>query len=64
MAERFSDAARAAAVAGLSGWADVEGRDAISKTFTFTDFKGNAVYRFDFPYCALEHPLTNRKMDF
>ena len=38
MAEKLSDKARAAAVAGLSGWAPVEGRDAITKTFTFKNF--------------------------
>lgn len=44
MAEKLSDAARAAAVAGLSGWAEVDGRDAISKTFAFADF--NAAFGF------------------
>ena len=29
---------RVAALAGLKGWEEVEGRDAISKTFTFRDF--------------------------
>ena len=38
MAEKLSDAARAAAMADLTGWAEVDGRDAISKTFTFKDF--------------------------
>ena len=32
------DAARREALAGLSGWALVDGRDAITKTFTFDDF--------------------------
>jgi len=36
--------ARAEAVAGLSGWKDVPGRDAITKTFTFSDF--NAAFGF------------------
>ena len=38
MAEKLSEAARATAVAGLSGWVDVDGRDAITKTFTFENF--------------------------
>lgn len=38
MAEKLSEAARAAALAGLSGWAEVPGRDAITKSFIFKDF--------------------------
>jgi len=38
MAEKLSDTARREALAGLSGWALVDGRDAITKTFTFDDF--------------------------
>lgn len=38
MAEKLSDAARTAALAGLSGWTLVDGRDAITKTFTFKNF--------------------------
>ena len=38
MVEKLSDAARKAALAGLSGWAEVDGRDAIAKTLTFKDF--------------------------
>ncbi len=38
MAEKLSEAARATALADLPGWAEVDGRDAISKTFTFEDF--------------------------
>jgi 4a-hydroxytetrahydrobiopterin dehydratase len=38
MTKKLSDAARTAALAELSGWAEVDGRDAISKTFTFDDF--------------------------
>ena len=38
MVERLSAEARAAALAKLSGWADVPGRDAIARTFTFKDF--------------------------
>ena len=30
---------RTRALAGLDGWAEVEGRDAIEKTFQFGDFK-------------------------
>jgi 4a-hydroxytetrahydrobiopterin dehydratase len=38
MAEKLSDAARTAALAGLTGWTEVDGRDAIAKTFTFKNF--------------------------
>ena len=38
MAEKLSRDARKAALAGLSGWSEVVGRDAIAKTFTFKDF--------------------------
>ena len=38
MAEKLNDAARTAALADLTGWAEVEGRDAITKTFTFENF--------------------------
>lgn len=38
MAERLTGADRASALAELSGWSEVAGRDAIAKTFTFADF--------------------------
>src|SRR6266545_6839295 len=38
MAERLSAEARKAALKELSGWAEVSGREAISRTFTFKDF--------------------------
>ncbi len=38
MAEKLRRDARKAALAGLSGWSEVVGRDAIAKTFTFKDF--------------------------
>ena len=38
MAERLSAEARKAALTELSGWAEVSGRDAIARTFTFKDF--------------------------
>ncbi|MFT5180394.1 MAG: 4a-hydroxytetrahydrobiopterin dehydratase [Alphaproteobacteria bacterium] len=38
MAEKLSGEARTAALAGLSGWALVDGRDAITKTFAFKNF--------------------------
>ncbi|MEM1314416.1 MAG: 4a-hydroxytetrahydrobiopterin dehydratase [Pseudomonadota bacterium] len=38
MADKLEGAARDAALQGLSGWAEVEGRDAIRKTFQFPDF--------------------------
>jgi len=44
MAEKLSSEDRAAALAGLSGWSDVDGRDAICKTFQFADF--NAAFGF------------------
>lgn len=39
MSERLQGAARVKAVQGLSGWADVSGRDAIHKTFQFKNFR-------------------------
>ena len=44
MATKLMGAARAAALAGLKGWAEVEGRDAIRKEFRFKDF--NAAFGF------------------
>ena len=44
MADKLTGEARAAALAGLAGWAEVEGRDAIARTFTFKDF--NAAFGF------------------
>ncbi|UZE49624.1 4a-hydroxytetrahydrobiopterin dehydratase [Rhodopseudomonas sp. P2A-2r] len=38
MVERLSAEARKAALAGLPGWSEVTGRDAIARTFTFKDF--------------------------
>lgn len=38
MAERLSESARKTALAGLSGWSEVPGRDAIQKAFKFKDF--------------------------
>jgi 4a-hydroxytetrahydrobiopterin dehydratase len=38
MAEKLTGAARAAALAKLKGWIEVDGRDAISRKFTFKDF--------------------------
>ncbi len=38
MAEKLSTAARAAALAELTDWQEVEGRDAIQKSFKFKDF--------------------------
>lgn len=36
--ERLTGAAREAALGELTGWSFVEGRDAIKKTFQFSDF--------------------------
>ena len=38
MVERLSADERRAALGKLKGWADVPGRDAIARTFTFRDF--------------------------
>ncbi len=38
MAATLSGEARAEALAGLPGWREVEGRDAIAKAFRFADF--------------------------
>jgi len=38
MAEKLAADKRAAALGRLTGWSEVTGRDAISKTFTFKDF--------------------------
>ena len=44
MAAKLVGEARAAALAGLKGWAEVQGRDAIRKEFRFKDF--NAAFGF------------------
>jgi len=38
MVERLTAVARKAALAELEGWSEVDGRDAIARTFTFKDF--------------------------
>ncbi len=38
MVDLLSGKARTQALAGLKGWAELEGRDAIAKTFKFKDF--------------------------
>ena len=38
MVEKLGPADRAAALKRLPGWREVEGRDAIARTFTFADF--------------------------
>lgn len=38
MTEKLSGEARKQALARLHGWREIEGRDAIAKTFTFRDF--------------------------
>lgn len=38
MVERLSAENRQSALKGLSGWKDVEGREAIARTFVFKDF--------------------------
>ncbi|GAB6052139.1 4a-hydroxytetrahydrobiopterin dehydratase [Magnetospira thiophila] len=44
MSKILSDQARADALADLPGWSAVEGRDALTKTYTFADF--NAAFGF------------------
>ena len=44
MTDKLAGDARKAALAKLSGWSEVAGRDAIAKTFTFKDF--NAAFGF------------------
>jgi len=44
MAQKLDDAARSGLATRLPGWALVEGRDALRKTFTFADF--NAAFGF------------------
>ena len=38
MVEKLTQEERAAALAELSGWSEVDGRDAIRRTLTFSDF--------------------------
>lgn len=38
MADRLSAETKKSALAGLSGWSEVSGRDAITRTFVFKDF--------------------------
>ena len=38
MAKKFGDSERQAAMEELTGWAQVEGRDAITRSFRFADF--------------------------
>jgi 4a-hydroxytetrahydrobiopterin dehydratase len=44
MAAKLSPAARSAAVARLAGWQEASDRDAIAKTYVFSDF--NAAFGF------------------
>jgi 4a-hydroxytetrahydrobiopterin dehydratase len=44
MAQKLTGPARADALKTLSGWTEVAGRDAIAKTFKFSDF--NAAFGF------------------
>ena len=38
MSQKLNAEARKSALAGLAGWTEVPGREAIAKTFTFKDF--------------------------
>jgi len=44
MTEKLQGAARTRALAGLDGWTEIDGRDAIGKSFAFADF--NAAFAF------------------
>ncbi len=44
MTKKLSGTARADALTGLPGWREVDGRDAIARTFEFADF--NAAFGF------------------
>ena len=44
MAARLGNEARKAALAGLAGWSEAQGRDAITRKFVFADF--NAAFGF------------------
>ena len=44
MVEKLTGEARKRAIAGLSGWSEVDGRDAITRAFRFSDF--NAAFGF------------------
>ena len=44
MAEKLTGDARRSALADLDGWSEVDGRDAISRSFRFADF--NAAFGF------------------
>ncbi len=44
MASKLTGEARRQALADLAGWTEVEGRDAIARTFRFADF--NAAFGF------------------
>ncbi len=44
MAQKLTGSVRTAALARLAGWSEVDGRDAIRRTFKFADF--NAAFGF------------------
>jgi len=56
MPTKLSGAQRTQALASLDGWREVEGRDAITKSFRFADF--NAAFAF-----MTRAALTAEKMD-
>jgi 4a-hydroxytetrahydrobiopterin dehydratase len=56
MAEKLTSAERASMLSKLSGWSDVDGRDAIRKKFVFKDF--NAAFGF-----MTRVALTAEKLD-
>lgn len=56
MADRLTGDARKNAIGGLQGWSEVDGRDAIQKTFQFKTF--NQAFGF-----MVRAALTAEKMD-
>jgi 4a-hydroxytetrahydrobiopterin dehydratase len=56
MARKLGPEERKTALARLSGWSEVDGRDAITKTFTFRDF--NEAFG-----CMTRLALVAEKMD-
>lgn len=61
MAERLSGQARRDALAKLAGWRNLDGRDAIAKTFDFADF--NAAFGF-MTRCALAAEAMDHHPDW
>ena len=52
MATKLTDGARKAALGRVKHWREVEGRDAITRTFKFKDFKGAFAFMTLVAECA------------